>query len=257
MATKVKGFETRETSRNQMGKIAHSLRLVGKSNLADMVQTHGTEAENTGAVKLSRAHWQEIDDAMEVASQMNPDLTINEAVDFLADAGMQVLVIDEHGVHDGTLMPDDSVLVQEQDDNPTEYDGRDGDIDGTMTDEQIAELDGIMAEADAELEAPLFPTCGCGCGNRTKGGRYIPGHDAKHKGNLMRTAHRHEGTPEGDAAILELQVRGWYKFYPAFSKNETKRERRANVARCDICGRPLFDEESVQRGIGPICMGKH
>jgi hypothetical protein len=39
------------------------------------------------------------------------------------------------------------------------------------------------------------------CGEPTKGGRFIPGHDAKLKGELQR-----EGTPE---AIAEKVIRGW------------------------------------------------
>lgn len=32
------------------------------------------------------------------------------------------------------------------------------------------------------------PVCVCGCGDRTKGGQFIPGHDAKLKGRILRLA---------------------------------------------------------------------
>ena len=49
--------------------------------------------------------------------------------------------------------------------------------------------------------------CACGCGGMTKGGRFLPGHDAKHKGNLIRTV-REKG-PGALAAGQELVKRGW------------------------------------------------
>lgn len=246
MATKPKGFETRDMTREQVYALADQLIEVGKDGLGSVVRTHGLSAEKDGKVKLSRAHWEEIDDAVEFSQMRDRDLTLDEAI-----AGMQVVVIDEDGVHDGILMPDDSIEVDKG------WTGEDGDIDGTASDEDIAELDAIMSEADAELDAPAFPLCHCGCGGRTKGGRYIPGHDAKHKGSLMRKVFYLGDTDEGEAARLELVLRGWEKFYPAFAKNEAKRVRRSNVARCRECGRPLSDEESVEAGIGPICQGRH
>jgi hypothetical protein len=238
MPAKLRGFETRPVNGSQVNEMADSLRRVGKNNLADMVTTHCLSAEENGEVKLSCAHWQEIDDAIEALGAKNADLSLDEAVEFLSGTGMNVVVVDDESPSLG-------------------WTGEDGDIDGTTTDEEIAELDEIMQEADTELDAMAFPLCQCGCGFRTKGGRYLPGHDAKHKGALMRVLYYNEGFEAGEVAKLELQLRGWLKFYPAFAKNETKRARRANVARCQICGRPLVDEESIERGIGPVCAGKH
>lgn len=48
------------------------------------------------------------------------------------------------------------------------------------------------------------------CGEPTKGGRFIPGHDAKLKGDLIR-----EGTPE---ATAERVIRGWATFGDANGK---------------------------------------
>lgn len=46
--------------------------------------------------------------------------------------------------------------------------------------------------------------CQCGCGGMTKGGRFLPGHDAKLKSALRKRAN------DGDQdAINELAERGW------------------------------------------------
>lgn len=274
MATKPRGFETRDMTRQQVYDLADRLAQVGKENLADMVRTHGMSAEKNGHIKLSKAHWQEIDDATDFEAASRTDITLDEAVGFLSSAGMNVIVIDEDGVHEGVLHSDDSIEVDkgEQPDNPEDMsDDELFDLDKKMdlildpkaewsTDEKTVFIPQEVldeADPDAELDAPAFPLCHCGCGGRTKGGRYIPGHDARHKGRLMREAFYLEGTEKGEASLLELQLRGWMKFYPAFAKNEAKRARRANLKRCEICGRPLSDEESIERGIGPVCAGKH
>lgn len=44
--------------------------------------------------------------------------------------------------------------------------------------------------------------CGCGCGEMTGGGIFRPGHDARHKGNLLRRID--EGGADGEAALEEL-----------------------------------------------------
>ena len=68
-------------------------------------------------------------------------------------------------------------------------------------------------EAPAAVQAPVAasearetptegPECTCGCGGRTKGGRYLPGHDAKHvawQAAMVQSAHI---TPE--KALAEL-----------------------------------------------------
>ena len=54
----------------------------------------------------------------------------------------------------------------------------------------------------------LRPYCVCGCGEQTKGGQFIPGHDARHKSNLIN-----EVLAGGnDEAEAELERRGWTKF---------------------------------------------
>lgn len=44
--------------------------------------------------------------------------------------------------------------------------------------------------------------CACGCGEMTGGGTFRPGHDARHKGNLLRAIRA--GGDEGTAALTEL-----------------------------------------------------
>lgn len=46
--------------------------------------------------------------------------------------------------------------------------------------------------------------CECGCGGMTKGGMFLPGHDARLKGRLRRAARRGD-----EGAARELQRRGW------------------------------------------------
>lgn len=45
--------------------------------------------------------------------------------------------------------------------------------------------------------------CACGCGDMTGGGTFRPGHDARHKGNLLRRID--EGGEDGQAALEELR----------------------------------------------------
>ena len=49
--------------------------------------------------------------------------------------------------------------------------------------------------------------CHCDCGGSTKGGRYLPGHDAKHKKALIEAA-----LLGGKRAANKLEKLGWTKF---------------------------------------------
>lgn len=51
------------------------------------------------------------------------------------------------------------------------------------------------------------PKCACGCGDRTGGGTYLPGHDAKHKSSLVKEAMA--GNEEAEATLAS---KGWTKF---------------------------------------------
>lgn len=54
------------------------------------------------------------------------------------------------------------------------------------------------------------PHCHCGCGGTTKGGRYLPGHDAKHKKALVESA-----LGGSKRAAHKLEQLGWSKFLEA------------------------------------------
>ena len=56
----------------------------------------------------------------------------------------------------------------------------------------------------------VSPSCHCGCGGTTKGGRYLPGHDAKHKKALVEAA-----LGGGKRAANKLEKLGWSKFLEA------------------------------------------
>jgi hypothetical protein len=51
------------------------------------------------------------------------------------------------------------------------------------------------------------PICMCGCGGQTKGGRFLPGHDAKLKKALVADARAGK-----KRAINKLVKLGWSKF---------------------------------------------
>lgn len=59
----------------------------------------------------------------------------------------------------------------------------------------------------AARPAPVPKECLCGCGNMTKGGDFLQGHDARYKSELVRL-----GMQEDPAAIKLLEERGWLKF---------------------------------------------
>ena len=56
------------------------------------------------------------------------------------------------------------------------------------------------------------PKCLCGCGDVTKGGRFLPGHDARYKSALVNKARG--GGRAADAAKRRLVEMGWEKYIP-------------------------------------------
>lgn len=51
--------------------------------------------------------------------------------------------------------------------------------------------------------------CHCGCGEMTKGGRFLMGHDMKLKGSLFRVAREGVHQPSRVRCTVELLARGW------------------------------------------------
>lgn len=60
------------------------------------------------------------------------------------------------------------------------------------------------------------PECECGCGGATKGGRFLPGHDAKLKKALVAAAL--SGSKRAEAKLEKL---GWTKFLDAKREKQT------------------------------------
>lgn len=50
--------------------------------------------------------------------------------------------------------------------------------------------------------------CECGCGGKTSGGLWVPGHDAKHKSRLYGLVRGTDPT-QSELAKAELTKRGW------------------------------------------------
>lgn len=52
--------------------------------------------------------------------------------------------------------------------------------------------------------------CMCGCGETTKGGKFLPGHDAKLKSQLLTVSRSDEAAaPERKKARAKLRRLGW------------------------------------------------
>lgn len=80
----------------------------------------------------------------------------------------------------------------------------------------------------------VMPFCICGCGGKTKGGSFIPGHDAKLKsilikGVLEQTKVEALETLTPDECLVVLEERGWTKFLDKARDvaSRPKKERRA------------------------------
>lgn len=67
------------------------------------------------------------------------------------------------------------------------------------------------------------PKCECGCKTATKGGRFLPGHDAKLKSKLVGAVR------DGDkAAAKRMRDLGWERFLPVTEpKLRARRTRKA------------------------------
>lgn len=75
-------------------------------------------------------------------------------------------------------------------------------------------------------------TCGCGCGAEVKR-TYLPGHDAKHKAQLVAAIKNARNGQDRDRAIDALLAKHWERFAPAEALHEYK-VRVKGVARIHI-----------------------
>lgn len=57
------------------------------------------------------------------------------------------------------------------------------------------------------------PECLCGCGEKTRGGKFRPGHDSRLKSSLVKTA-QGKNKREAKKAVARLTELGWEKFIP-------------------------------------------
>ena len=64
-----------------------------------------------------------------------------------------------------------------------------------------------------------LPTCLCGCEGTTTGGRYLPGHDARHKSALVQAA-----IAGGKRAENKLFALGWAGFLDAARQKQQRQE---------------------------------
>jgi hypothetical protein len=67
-----------------------------------------------------------------------------------------------------------------------------------------AELRELRGQVTKTKNAPR--ECGCGCGNLTSGGTFVPGHDAKLRSRLLREIRDGESEESERAALAELRT---------------------------------------------------
>jgi hypothetical protein len=101
-----------------------------------------------------------------------------------------------------------------------------------------------MTTTDNADEAQA-PYCLCGCGIKTKGGSFVPGHDARYKSQLI--AKVIEGKDEDGEALRTIESRGWTKFLD---------KRRAVVSRVTAPKRHRKTEEDAAAAKGHLYLMK-
>lgn len=112
-------------------------------------------------------------------------------------------------------------------------------------------------KAQAEREkrrATKGQLCHCGCGGTTGGGKYLPGHDARHKSALIKAVLASEVAGEdepgvrraGTEALAVLEQKGWTKFLDKAREVAARPKADPRVARAE---RRQNDEERARRNI--------
>ena len=73
----------------------------------------------------------------------------------------------------------------------------------------------VVETSNGERKVVEPQSCWCGCEGMTKGGRFLPGHDAKLKGRLTKMV-KDTTLPRQDRkdALAEIQQLGWERFVP-------------------------------------------
>lgn len=144
-----------------------------------------------------------------------------------------------------------------------EQDAADDAIIDAEVDEQLAEdeweptgsqlADTVVHEASqvddefSDVEPyPDLPTCNCGCGGtRSPTAKYLPGHDARHKSQLVKAA------KEGDQrAYATLKAKGWLKFLDKSKDSGPKEPKTAKAQKAAAEPKTWsYDPERVPAGL--------
>lgn len=99
---------------------------------------------------------------------------------------------------------------------------------------------------EAKSPKPKLPPrrCVCSCGEMTKGGEFLPGHDARYKSALIREVK----AGGNDEARAELERRGWTKFLDKSLNNDrVQAERRSGIRPAKVRESVSSDEEGTAR----------
>lgn len=132
-------------------------------------------------------------------------------------------------IHDGNSMSDPhmKLAIQAAFDN--------GSIDGMGGGDYNQMAEKKSNKTGSKAGGPSL--CLCGCGDMTGGGRFLPGHDAKLKGSLIRAVREARKDGNGKAeqtAVSRLEELGWAKFVPDAEADAAraakKREKVAKLA---------------------------
>lgn len=93
----------------------------------------------------------------------------------------------------------------------------------------------------------IAPCCDCGCGAATRGGRYLPGHDAKHKKQLIDDALH--GSKRAESKLAKL---GWTKFLEAKRQVQAKPGRKPRTADHPVATPPRRRGRPPKSGFLPV-----
>ena len=100
------------------------------------------------------------------------------------------------------------------------------------------------AQEKREAKRANGNSCECGCGGKTGGGRYLPGHDAKHKSALVKAA------LAGDQEATNLlEAKGWTRFLDKAREVAARPKADPRVLRAE---RQQSDEERAKENIARL-----
>jgi len=86
-----------------------------------------------------------------------------------------------------------------------------------MTEERSYTAQSVFTAPRRTTTASTLTFCQCQCGDTTRGGRYLPGHDARHKSTLVKAAVN--GCTESRTTLISL---GWSRYLEGKATSQTK-----------------------------------